>query len=143
MARFALERLSKPLVKGLLDQSALSVLYGESNVGKTFMAMDIAFAISRGRPWGGMRTTQMPVLYIEAEGGQGARKRCAALSFSTRQLVLPLGSLPLCPKTGHGFDGLRQLPRSSIICSGAIRRGPMVEFSCRELWRARPTCHSV
>ncbi|WP_158625898.1 AAA family ATPase [Arsenicitalea aurantiaca] len=73
------EQSTKPLVKGLLDQSALSVLYGPSNVGKTFVAMDIGFCVAAGMPWGGMRTTQGVVLYVAAEGGAGARKRAAAL----------------------------------------------------------------
>jgi hypothetical protein len=75
----ALQHSSKPLVKGLLDQGALSVCYGESNVGKTFVVMDIAFAVAAGLPWGGMRTTKLAVVYIAAEGGAGARKRSKAL----------------------------------------------------------------
>lgn len=76
----ALSFASKPLIKGLLDQGAMTVLYGESNAGKTFVAMDIAYAIAKGVAWSGMRTTQFPVLYVAAEGGLGARKRAAALS---------------------------------------------------------------
>ncbi len=76
----ALQASAAPLIKGLLDQGAMTVLYGESNTGKTFLAMDIAFHIASGMNWGGMRTTRFPVLYIAAEGGQGARKRAAALA---------------------------------------------------------------
>lgn len=79
-ASSALQSSTAPLIKGLLDQGAMTVLYGESNTGKTFLAMDIAFHISAGLSWGNMRTTQFPVLYIAAEGGLGARKRAAALA---------------------------------------------------------------
>lgn len=79
-AEAALTSLTSPLVKGLLDQGAASVLYGRSNSGKTFVAMDIAFHIAAGLPWGKMKTHQMPVLYVAAEGGAGARKRAAALT---------------------------------------------------------------
>lgn len=75
----ALTSSAAPLIKGLLDQGAMSVLYGESNSGKTFIAMDIGFHIAAGLPWAGMRTTKCPVLYVAAEGGRGARKRAAAL----------------------------------------------------------------
>lgn len=68
-----------PLIKGLLDQGTMSVLYGDSNVGKTFVAMDMAFHIGAGLPYGGMRTTRGLVVYVAAEGGNGARKRLAAL----------------------------------------------------------------
>ena len=68
-----------PLIKGLLDQGAMSVLYGESNSGKTFVALDMAFHVATGGRWFGMRTADMPVLYIAAEGGRGFSKRIAAL----------------------------------------------------------------
>lgn len=68
-----------PLIKGLLDQGAMSVLYGDSNTGKTFVAMDIAFHIGAGLSYAGLRTTPGLVVYIAAEGGNGAKKRLVAL----------------------------------------------------------------
>jgi RecA-family ATPase len=41
------------LVKGWLDRGAMSVVYGPSNVGKTFFAVDVAYHIAVGRPWHG------------------------------------------------------------------------------------------
>src|SRR5690606_37222389 len=79
-ASTALTTAAKPLVKGVLDQGAMTVLYGESNAGKTFVAMDIAYHIARGLDWAGKRVAAFPVLYVAAEGGQGARKRAAALA---------------------------------------------------------------
>lgn len=79
-ARDALGASAAPLIKGLLDQGAMTVLYGESNAGKTFVAMDMAFHIAAGLQWAGRRVAQLPVLYIAAEGGQGARKRAAAIA---------------------------------------------------------------
>ncbi|MCH4543147.1 AAA family ATPase [Ochrobactrum sp. A-1] len=79
-AESALTSSTAPLVKGLLDQGAMTVLYGESNSGKTFVTMDLCYHIASGREWGGMRVTRMPVLYVAAEGGQGAKKRAAALA---------------------------------------------------------------
>ena len=76
----ALSAGGKPLVKGLLDQGAMSVFYGPSNVGKTFVAMDLAFQVALGRPWLGRATTKAAVLYVAAEGGGGVRKRLAALA---------------------------------------------------------------
>lgn len=73
---------NKPLVEGLLDQGTLSVMYGPSNAGKTFVAMDIAFHIAMGRPWGGMPTTKGTILYVAAEGGPGALMRARALEIS-------------------------------------------------------------
>tara|TARA_R100001244_G_scaffold115499_3_gene85732 strand:- start:13036 stop:15207 length:2172 start_codon:yes stop_codon:yes gene_type:complete len=78
-AASALTAGAKPLVKGLLDQGAMTVLYGESNSGKTFVAMDLAFHIAAGRSWAGMKVAPGGVVYVAAEGGAGARKRAAAL----------------------------------------------------------------
>lgn len=75
----AVDGAALPLIKGILDQGAMTILYGESNAGKTFVAMDIAYHIANGLPWAGRRTAALPVLYIAAEGGKGARKRAAAL----------------------------------------------------------------
>lgn len=75
----ALTEGTAPLIKGLLDQGAMTVLYGESNVGKTFVAMDVAFHVASGLPWAGMKTTRTGVAYVAAEGGRGASRRGLAL----------------------------------------------------------------
>lgn len=79
VAATALTHSTLPLVEDLLDQGAMSVLYGESNTGKTFVAMDLAYHVASGRPWGGKQTERRCVVYVAAEGGIGARKRAAAL----------------------------------------------------------------
>ncbi len=73
-------QLDRPqLVEGLLEHNAMSVLYGESNTGKTFVALDIAFHVSTGREWMGRHTERGLCVYIAAEAGSGARKRVKAL----------------------------------------------------------------
>ncbi len=68
------------LIKGWLDGGALSVLYGESNVGKTFLALDICFHVAAGRDWHGSRTGAAgTVIYVAAEGGGGIKNRIAAM----------------------------------------------------------------
>jgi hypothetical protein len=78
-ASSALVDLAPPLIEGLLDQGTMSVLYGDSNVGKTFVAMDMAYHIATGGMYGGMETTKSLVVYVAGEGGNGARRRMAAL----------------------------------------------------------------
>jgi hypothetical protein len=78
-ASLARTHSSKPLVKGLLDQGALSVLYGASNTGKTFASLDMAVSQSAGLPWAEMKTAGLPTVYIATEGGGGILKRIAAL----------------------------------------------------------------
>jgi hypothetical protein len=67
------------LIDGLLDQGAMSVVYGDSNAGKTFVVMDMAFHVGAGLPYAGMDVAQGLVVYVAAEGGQGIKKRVKAL----------------------------------------------------------------
>lgn len=78
------------IVKGVLSQGAMSVIYGPSNSGKTFFAFDMAFHIAIGAPWRGRRVAQAGVLYLAAEGGQGAANRIAALREATGVCDVPL-----------------------------------------------------
>jgi hypothetical protein len=68
----------EPLIKGLLERGALSVLFGASNSGKTFFALDVALHVALGRDWCGFRTRKGPVLYIAAEAGSSIDKRLTA-----------------------------------------------------------------
>lgn len=68
-----------PLVHGLLDKGAMSVLYGDSNVGKTFVAMDLGFHIAAGRTWAGCSVERNAVVYVAGEGSRGALRRLRAL----------------------------------------------------------------
>jgi len=87
----ALSSNAKPLVHGLLDQETLNMLYGASNTGKTFVAMDMAFCIAHGLEWAGQRTEQTGVLYVAAEGGHGIKKRARALTMH-RYAGVPVSS---------------------------------------------------
>lgn len=78
------------VIKGVLSAGAMSVIYGPSNSGKTFFALDMAFAISTGSPWRGLRIKQAAVLYLAAEGGRGVLNRIAALKSEYGVLDVPL-----------------------------------------------------
>jgi hypothetical protein len=66
------------LIKGWLDRDAVSVLFGDSNAGKSFLAIDMAHHIHNGMAWAGRRVRQAPVLYIATEGGALFANRLAA-----------------------------------------------------------------
>ncbi|MFG6515891.1 AAA family ATPase [Sulfitobacter sp. 1A13496] len=67
------------LVKGWLDKGTLTVVFGQSNVGKSFFALDLAHHISKGETWGKQRVNKGNVLYIAAEGGSSFPNRVSAL----------------------------------------------------------------
>ncbi len=93
---------AEPLVDGWLDVGASSVIYGASNVGKTFVVLDIACSIALGVPWAGRDTKKSGVLYVAAEGGGGIRKRFAALrrkfDVVPANFNLASGDLTLCDR---------------------------------------------
>lgn len=80
------------IVKGVVPEADLIVLFGESGSGKSFMALDIAAAIARGQGWRGRRVRQGRVVYIAAEGAGGFRNRVAAYC---REHNLEAGALPM------------------------------------------------
>lgn len=66
------------LVKGVLDDGAMGVVYGPSNSGKTFAVLDLALSVASGRPWLGRKVRQGLVVYVVAEGARGFARRIAA-----------------------------------------------------------------
>lgn len=96
------------LIKGVLPKAELAVLYGESTAGKTFVAMDIGFAIARGAEWRGRRVKQGRVVYIAAEGVGGLRNRLLAYAqaHSIELAGLALDVIPAAPNLLEKADAL-------------------------------------
>lgn len=78
-ASLALSEPATPLIEDLLDESAMSVFYGESNAGKSFVALDMSYAVATGGEWNGKRAKRGLVVYVCAEGGRRFARRIAAL----------------------------------------------------------------
>lgn len=68
----------KWLIKGVLPQASLAVVYGASGSGKSFFTFDMCAAIVRGEPWRGARVVQGRGVYVVAEGAGGFRNRLEA-----------------------------------------------------------------
>jgi hypothetical protein len=67
------------IVQGWLLSGRISILYGPSNVGKTFVTLDLAAHVASGTKWHGFKVKPGPVVYVAAEGGDGIRNRIAAI----------------------------------------------------------------
>ena len=63
------------ILEGVLTSGDGSVLYGDSNSGKTFLVIDMACAIARGINWMGRRTEQGLVIYLAAESPSSVQRR--------------------------------------------------------------------
>jgi hypothetical protein len=72
------EDAAPELVEGILTAGAMGVIYGESNSGKTYLALDLACAVARGVPWLGRRTTRGAAIYVAAEGARTIERRVRA-----------------------------------------------------------------
>lgn len=111
------------LVKRVLPQAEVGVIFGESGAGKSFFALDLVVAVARGLPWRDRQTAQGTVAYVCAEGAGGFALRLQALSdFHGVDLAdMPLHVLAEAPNllqkqdVGDLIAGLRALPTLSII----------------------------
>ncbi|NCN28288.1 AAA family ATPase, partial [bacterium] len=87
--------LLKPaLVEKLLGQGELSVVYGESNKGKSFIALTLGLFIAQGRDFYGKKVSQGGVVYVSAEGPESIRKRIAAFKKHHKIEDVPFALLP-------------------------------------------------
>ncbi|MBK7657334.1 MAG: AAA family ATPase [Betaproteobacteria bacterium] len=66
------------LIEGVLTSGDGSVLYGDSNSGKTFLVIDMAASVARGVNWMGKRTEPGLVVYLAAESPASVRGRLQA-----------------------------------------------------------------
>ena len=65
-------------VEDFLCEGQLSVVFGDANVGKTFIVFDLAMRAARGKKWSGKETDRGLVIYIAGEGAGGMKRRIAA-----------------------------------------------------------------
>lgn len=65
-------------IKGWIPESSVSMVYGESGCGKTFITLDMACSMAAGIDWQGKKTKPGLVVYMAGEGNYGIRQRVAA-----------------------------------------------------------------
>lgn len=64
------------LAQHVLPTNGLGLIYGPTNVGKSFVALDLACSVASGLRWLGKRVLEGPVVYVAAgEGVPGLRAR--------------------------------------------------------------------
>lgn len=83
-------------VEGLLTTSAMSVVYGPSNCGKTFFIVDLALHVAMGREWRGKAVDRGAIVYLSLEGAQGIRNRLSAFRkhHKLAEADLPFVAMP-------------------------------------------------
>lgn len=83
-------------VQGVLTEQGASVVYGESNSGKTFFVTDLALCVAASKEWMGRRVEGGPVAYCVLEGGMGFRNRVSAwrTEHNMEDACIPFAAIP-------------------------------------------------
>lgn len=81
---------SSYLVKGWLGREQLAVVYGPSNVGKSFFMLDLAYHIAASNDWNDHKVRGGAVLYLATEGGNAFHNRVFALNRKYNLKGVPL-----------------------------------------------------
>ncbi|WP_417706513.1 AAA family ATPase [Rheinheimera aquimaris] len=84
------------LVENFFEKGSLNMVFGEPGTYKSFLAMELAFCISKGLDWYGNSTFKGDVIYLAGEGFSGIQKRVTALEskYSTHQQGIYVSSKP-------------------------------------------------
>ena len=151
------------LVKGWFAPGQTSVIYGTTNVGKTFFCVDLAFHVAHGLSWNGSRVKKGKVLYIATEGHGGFDRRIEALrrvktipeGVDPNDWLVLLGQINLhCPeRTGaleqligdHEFDLVVIDTLAMALGSGSENENTTFNTVLRHLaiFRKNPKVHII
>ena len=75
-------------IQNWIPSDGLSVIYGPPNVGKTFVALDLAIHMTAGKPWFENSVSRTKVFYLALEGGDGIRDRLRALKVAKKDIFI-------------------------------------------------------
>jgi putative DNA primase/helicase len=85
----------RQLVEGIITEGGLSISFGISNSGKTFLVMHLAYCICNGLKFFGKRVERSAVIYVAAEGAGSIRRRVAAFEKHYGKAFGPFGLIPV------------------------------------------------
>jgi len=97
----------RELIEGMLIEGGMTVIYGDSNTGKSFLTLDMAAHLTLGREWFGRRVKQGAVVYLAAESPRSIIDRSRALAdkldTSLDQLFITSCPIDLYDPNGDGL----------------------------------------
>jgi hypothetical protein len=84
------------LIRGVLGQDWVGVVYGDPSAGKSFFLVDLACCIASGEDWRGRQVMQGPVVYLAGERVRSVENRIRAwlLRHGMIKAAPPIGVLP-------------------------------------------------
>jgi len=131
----------EPIVEDWLFSNSLAWLGGRPGGGKTFLAVDLACAVSAGQLWHNKRTRRGRVLYVIAEGAHGLAARVRAWEWARNCLAGDLIFLPIAVQLTPNSETLEpfvrlvteQKPDMIVIDTQARVTEGMEENSSRDM----------
>jgi RecA-family ATPase len=106
------------LVKGLLANTGLAVIWGPPKCGKSFWAADLGMHIALGWNYRGHKVQQAPVVYVALEGRHGFPARVEAFRWHHGVDVAPFyllsASLDLVAKSGQLIASIKAQLREDL-----------------------------
>lgn len=99
-------------VKGLIPARGIGQIYGASTAGKSFLSLDLAVHVARGRAWYGHKVNASFVAIFSLEGQEGTRNRLAAyIEYHGEELPANL-SIGTAPTTFYKPEDLEAIAAS-------------------------------
>ena len=125
---------SNYIVKNWLGREQFSVIYGPSNVGKSFFMLDLCYHIAANTAWHGNRINGGAVLYLATEGGSAFRNRAYAVGKKYGKTDVPLA---IRPSPVNLLDPNADLPRlEKLIAAVQAKYGQIALIVVDTLSRA-------
>jgi KaiC/GvpD/RAD55 family RecA-like ATPase len=103
------------IIRGVLPKAELSMVYGPSGIGKSFVVLDMALAVARGCNWNDSDTRQGGVLWIAAEAFLSMKPRTKAYAQANE---IDLADLADSFRVLEGFS-LSDEAQVSALCEAA------------------------
>ncbi|WP_018275689.1 AAA family ATPase [Teredinibacter turnerae] len=107
------------LIKGILGESGLSVLYGAPGAGKSFLALDLCYAVANGENWMGREVSQGAVIYACGEGVSGLSRRAAGIAKAKGNSNPPMYILPTALSTPDEIEQFKEMLAEVTYKTGA------------------------
>lgn len=150
MAEFAQLKPISWLVKGVLPQAEIAIVYGASGSGKSFFVLDLVAAVARGVEWRGRKTKQSPVVYVAAEGAGGFRARVNAYGshHNVNLSSIPLYVLPSPVDLADGYlelaDQVKSVEAGIVVIDTLAATTPgMDENTGKDMGRVMDACRQI
>lgn len=119
----------KWLIKGVLAERGLGMIFGPSGSGKSFASLDMCLSVAAGRDWHGRKVKQGAVVYVCGEGLEGVFNRIMAWQKHTGVSVADL-PIRITERPVHFLDGGRVSELVNAIDNDSTDLGGNVSLVC-------------